>query len=106
MTLEEMARRIETLEAEQEQLHQRFAEPGFYQQSGAEIAKVTTRLETVHQELQTAYARWESLEAVAAWGRHAEHLLAQRSGRQKWYQRYTLRVCRVEHVREFSRGTG
>jgi heme-degrading monooxygenase HmoA len=46
---------------------------------------------------------WATLEAVAAWGRHAEHLLAQRFGREKWYQSYTLRVCRVEHVREFSR---
>jgi ATP-binding cassette subfamily F protein uup len=62
--LESLPALIETLEAEQEQLQQRFAEPGFYQQSGAEIAKVTTRLETVHQELQLAYARWESLEAV------------------------------------------
>jgi ATP-binding cassette subfamily F protein uup len=62
--LESLPGLIETLEAEQERLQQRFAEPGFYQQPGVEIAKVTTRLETVHQELATAYARWESLEAV------------------------------------------
>jgi heme-degrading monooxygenase HmoA len=48
---------------------------------------------------------WTSLEAVAAWGRNAEHLVAQRFGRAKWYESYTLRVCRVEHVREFSRAT-
>src|SRR5262245_53922449 len=32
---------------------------------------------------------WESLEAIAAWGRDAEHLLAQKFGREKWYESYT-----------------
>ena len=44
---------------------------------------------------------WESLEAVAAWGRNAEHLLAQKFGREKWYESYTLRVCAVTRVRTF-----
>jgi len=44
---------------------------------------------------------WASLDAVRAWGRHAEHLLAQQRGREQWYQWYTLRVCRVEHARTF-----
>lgn len=46
---------------------------------------------------------WASEEAVAAWGRHAEHLLAQKHGRERWYLSYTLRVCRVGHAREFTR---
>ena len=62
--LESLPALIETLEAEQTQLQQKFAEPGFYQQPGTEIAKVTNRLEAVHQELQTAYARWEILDAI------------------------------------------
>jgi heme-degrading monooxygenase HmoA len=45
---------------------------------------------------------WESLEAVRAWGRNAEHLLAQKLGREKWYETYTLRVCAVTQVRRFS----
>ena len=44
---------------------------------------------------------WASLNAVRAWGRQAEHLIAQKRGREEWYQSYTLRVCKVEHVREF-----
>jgi heme-degrading monooxygenase HmoA len=44
---------------------------------------------------------WESLEAVRAWGRNAEHLLAQKLGREKWYETYTLRVCAVTQVRRF-----
>lgn len=45
---------------------------------------------------------WATLEDVAAWGRHAEHLLAQKYGREKWYESFTLRVCRVEALRSFS----
>ena len=62
--LESLPALIETLESEQARLQQKFAEPGFYQQAGAEIAKVTNRLEAVHEELQTAYSRWEALDAI------------------------------------------
>jgi ABC transport system ATP-binding/permease protein len=60
--LEELPARIQTLETEQAQLHQRMAEPAFFRQGGAEIAKVTARLESLESELKTAYARWEALE--------------------------------------------
>jgi ATP-binding cassette subfamily F protein uup len=62
--LERLPGHIETLESEQTQLQQKFAEPGFYQQPGTEIANVTNRLESLHEELQTAYARWEELETL------------------------------------------
>ena len=44
---------------------------------------------------------WSSLEAIRAWREHAEHRLAQESGRTKWYSRYSLRVARVERAWEF-----
>src|SRR5437879_6597181 len=39
---------------------------------------------------------WASLDAIRAWREHAEHRIAQRLGREKWYARFRLRVCRVE----------
>jgi heme-degrading monooxygenase HmoA len=39
---------------------------------------------------------WRSLEDIAAWRRHADHLMAQRAGRERWYRAYALRVARVE----------
>jgi heme-degrading monooxygenase HmoA len=45
---------------------------------------------------------WQSLEAIAAWKADAEHLAAQRLGREQWYQWFKLRVCRVEREAEFS----
>jgi len=39
---------------------------------------------------------WRSLEEIAAWKRDAEHRVAQRMGREKWYAGFRLRVARVE----------
>jgi len=46
---------------------------------------------------------WESLAAIKAWREQAEHRLAQAMGRERWYQRFTLRICKVEAEREFER---
>jgi heme-degrading monooxygenase HmoA len=42
---------------------------------------------------------WATPDDVAAGGRHAEHLLAQKLGREEWYEWFALRVCRVERDR-------
>jgi heme-degrading monooxygenase HmoA len=39
---------------------------------------------------------WASEEAIANWKAHAEHRIAQDSGRRVWYADYQLRVARVE----------
>jgi heme-degrading monooxygenase HmoA len=39
---------------------------------------------------------WQSLECIRAWRQHVEHRQAQERGRDEWYQRYRVRVCRVE----------
>jgi heme-degrading monooxygenase HmoA len=44
---------------------------------------------------------WSSLDAIRAWREDSEHRLAQQSGREKWYSRYELRICRVERAWSF-----
>ncbi len=44
---------------------------------------------------------WRDLESIRAWREHADHLEAQRLGRERWYRRYTLRVARVERSSTF-----
>jgi ATP-binding cassette subfamily F protein uup len=63
--LESLPQIIEALETEQNLLHQRLADPAFYQQPGPEIARITDRVRTLQEELHSAYTRWETLEAVA-----------------------------------------
>ena len=45
---------------------------------------------------------WESEEAIAQWKREAEHLDAQRRGRNDWYERYQVRVAKVERSYQHS----
>ncbi|WKB51378.1 antibiotic biosynthesis monooxygenase family protein [Eleftheria terrae] len=42
---------------------------------------------------------WRSLDDIAAWKAHAEHLEAQRLGHQQWYSGFELRIARVEQAR-------
>jgi heme-degrading monooxygenase HmoA len=39
---------------------------------------------------------WDSLDSIRHWRENAEHRLAQRAGKEHWYERYSLRICRVE----------
>ena len=41
---------------------------------------------------------WRSEQDIAAWKANAEHLVAQRLGREKWYESFQLRVARVERA--------
>lgn len=62
--LEALPARIDALEAEQAELHERMADPDFYRRGGEAIAAAKERLVTVEDELEQLYARWEVLEAV------------------------------------------
>ncbi|SEN81862.1 antibiotic biosynthesis monooxygenase family protein [Lihuaxuella thermophila] len=39
---------------------------------------------------------WESLEAIQNWKENSAHQLAQNLGKKEWYQRYKVRICKVE----------
>ncbi|HTP64194.1 MAG TPA: ATP-binding cassette domain-containing protein [Geobacteraceae bacterium] len=61
--LEALPERIGELEGEQEQIHLTLADPAFYRDAGAEVAKLNARLAAIEKELSEAYLRWEELEA-------------------------------------------
>jgi heme-degrading monooxygenase HmoA len=39
---------------------------------------------------------WRDRESIAAWKRNVDHLEAQRSGKQHWYECYRVRIALVE----------
>jgi len=43
---------------------------------------------------------WRDLEAISNWKQNAEHLDAQKAGRERWYAAFSVRIARVE--REYS----
>ncbi len=57
--------------------------------------------ESVREELGITISYWESPEAIKNWKQNAEHLQAQHLGKTKWYEKYKLRVARVERDAEF-----
>lgn len=53
-------------------------------------------VESARNEVGITVSYWESLEAIRHWKANAEHLVAQKLGREKWYSAFKTRVCRVE----------
>ena len=49
---------------------------------------------------------WRDEAAMAGWKANAKHLLAQKLGREKWYEHYELRVARVERAYSGPEGRG
>jgi ATP-binding cassette subfamily F protein uup len=62
LELTNLPAKIEAIEASIAAVHTKMAEPSFYQQGGAEIAKVQQELKQLESDLATAYERWETLE--------------------------------------------
>lgn len=52
--------------------------------------------ESVRDGLGITISYWESLEAIRNWKMNAEHLVAQKNGREKWYKAYKTRIALVE----------
>lgn len=53
------------------------------------------------RELTVVYYTTE--EAISNWKEQAEHLVAQRLGRERWYEAYEVRIARVERSYRFRR---
>lgn len=85
-----------------------------YAAMSARMAELAARqpgylgIESVRQAdgLGITVSYWENQDAVRAWSRHAEHLVAQHQGRSRWYERFEVRVCRVERAYGFERDPG
>jgi heme-degrading monooxygenase HmoA len=41
---------------------------------------------------------WKDLASIAAWKAHAQHRVAQETGKRLWYADYMLRVAKVERA--------
>jgi heme-degrading monooxygenase HmoA len=54
-------------------------------------------------DLSITLSYWRDEEAAKSWKRNADHLGAQKLGRETWYQRYILRIATVTRDYEFNR---
>jgi ABC transport system ATP-binding/permease protein len=63
--MEELPRRIEQMEGEQEALHATIASREFYKEAPDAIARVLARIDELKDSLHDAYARWDELDSRA-----------------------------------------
>lgn len=57
--------------------------------------------ESARADIGISISYWKSLEDIAHWKSHADHLLAQQHGIKDWYSWYKVRICLVEREYEF-----
>jgi len=48
---------------------------------------------------------WADEDSIRAWKRDVDHLVAQKLGRQQWYETYCVRIARVERAYGFDAKT-
>ena len=63
--LQSLPQKIEALESRQTELSATLSDPLFYKNAKREIAAVKFELDRIEREIETAYRRWEELEALS-----------------------------------------
>ena len=53
-------------------------------------------IESARNETGITVSYWRSLEDIQRWKENERHLIAQKKGKEQWYQAYRLRICKVE----------
>ena len=44
---------------------------------------------------EIAISYWESMEQIKKWKQNSEHLLAQKLGKEKWYETYSVEIVEI-----------
>ena len=60
-------------------------------------------VESAREEIGITVSYWESLDAIAQWKAHTDHVFAQQKGKLNWYKWYKTRICVVEREYDFSK---
>ena len=53
-------------------------------------------IESARSEIGITVSYWKSLDAIMKWRNNVEHTIAREKGKALWYQKYQLRICKVE----------
>ena len=53
-------------------------------------------IESARAEIGITVSYWESEDAILKWKNNLEHTEVRNLGREQWYNRYQLRICKVE----------
>jgi ATP-binding cassette subfamily F protein uup len=62
--LDDLPRRLDTLESRQKELYKAMSDPLFYKKDKEEIARMKANLDRLENEIEATYLRWEELEKI------------------------------------------
>ncbi len=60
-------------------------------------------METARNDIGITISYWKSLSSIEKWKKNFAHAKAQELGKEKWYQSYRVRICKVEKEYDFKR---
>lgn len=60
-------------------------------------------MDSARSGLGISISYWQSIEDIQKWRANVEHQAAIQKGIEKWYEKYNVRICKVERNYEFSR---
>ena len=58
-------------------------------------------VESARNVIGITVSYWKNLEAIKKWKMNMEHTEARNKGRERWYQQFKVRICKVERDYEF-----
>ena len=59
-------------------------------------------VESARESVGITVSYWSDLDSIKKWKQNAEHLIAQKQGREVWYQEFKTRISKVERDYEFT----
>lgn len=78
-----------------------------YDQTANDMARLAAEmpgflgLDSARNEVGITVSYWETLDDIARWRHQADHAIARRQGREKWYESFSVSVCKVERSYSF-----
>ena len=60
-------------------------------------------IESARNKIGITVSYWKDLASITKWKNNIEHTETRVKGRNKWYQQYQLRICKVERDYGFER---
>ena len=58
-------------------------------------------IESARAEIGITISYWKTLADISAWKNNVDHTEVRKLGREKWYKKYQLRICKVERACDF-----
>ncbi len=54
-------------------------------------------IESAREDIGITVSYWSDLKSIKSWKNNIEHQEAQKSGKEKWYASFKVRISRIEH---------